>query len=106
MEQAIVGLFTEVRRHKPSVIYIPNIDVWYETLSGTVALVTFTTMLKSILPTDPILLLATAERSAEELNHLNGLLNDCFGYSTKSRVAITAPERVSPNDQLVYRPTR
>ena len=48
MEQAIVGLFTEVRRHKPSVIYIPNIDVWYETLSGTVALVTFTTMLKSI----------------------------------------------------------
>ncbi|KAM3509658.1 hypothetical protein MY10362_000452 [Beauveria mimosiformis] len=93
MEQVIVGLFTEVRRHKPSVIYIPNIDVWYDTLAGTVALVTFTTMLKSIPPTDPVLLLATAERTKEELAANPNVILDFFGYSRSSRVEIAPPER-------------
>ncbi|OAA73916.1 AAA family ATPase [Cordyceps fumosorosea ARSEF 2679] len=93
MEQVIVGLFTEVRRHKPSVIYIPNIDVWYETLAGTIALVTFKTMLKSIPPTDPVLLLATAERTKEQFTDSPGLLSDFFGYSHNSRVEIAPPAR-------------
>ncbi|UKZ51984.1 hypothetical protein TrVGV298_005751 [Trichoderma virens] len=67
MEQVIVGLFTEVRRHKPSVIYIPNIDAWYTVLAGTLALVTFRTMLRSIAPTDPVLLLATADCEKKDL---------------------------------------
>ncbi|KAJ3495357.1 hypothetical protein NLG97_g3452 [Lecanicillium saksenae] len=93
MEQVIVGLFTEVRRHKPSVIYIPNIDVWYDTLAGSVALVTFITMLKSIPPTDPVLLLATAERTKEEFAASPNLISDFFGYSRNSRVEITPPDR-------------
>lgn len=93
MEQVIVGLFTEVRRHKPSVIYIPNIDVWYDTLAGTVALVTFTTMLKSIAPTDPVLLLATAERTKEEFAASPNLISDFFGYSRDSRIEIAPLER-------------
>lgn len=92
-EQVIVGLFTEVRRHKPSVIYIPNIDIWYDTLAGTVALVTFTTMLKSIPPTDPVLVLATAERTKEEFAANPNLISDYFGYSRNSRVEITPPDR-------------
>ncbi|KAJ6780509.1 hypothetical protein PWT90_07333 [Aphanocladium album] len=93
MEQVIVGLFTEVRRHKPSVIYIPNIDVWYDTLAGSVALVTFTTMLRSIPPTDPVLLLATAERTKEEFAASPNLISDFFGYSRNSRVEISPPDR-------------
>ncbi len=93
MEQVIVGLFTEVRRHKPSVIYIPNIDVWYDTLAGTVALVTFTTMLKSIPPTDPVLLLATAERTKEEFAARPNVISDFFGYSRNSCVEIAPPAR-------------
>lgn len=92
-EQVIVGLFTEVRRHKPSVIYIPNIDVWYDTLANTVALVTFTTMLKSIPPTDPVLLLATSERTREELATSPNMISDFFGYSRNSRVEISPPDR-------------
>ena len=93
MEQVIVGLFTEVRRHKPSVIYIPNIDAWYATLSGTIALITFRTMLRSIPPTDPVLLLATAECEKAELP--DGMFRDFFGYSRKNRMEIKGPERVS-----------
>ncbi|PHH93262.1 hypothetical protein CDD83_8773 [Cordyceps sp. RAO-2017] len=93
MEQVIVGLFTEVRRHKPSVIYIPNIDAWYATLQGTVALITFQTMLKSIPPTDPVLLLATAEADRGEL--ASDLVRDFFGYSRKNRMDIPRPERAN-----------
>ncbi|KAI5465569.1 hypothetical protein BGZ63DRAFT_420125 [Mariannaea sp. PMI_226] len=93
MEQVIVGLFTEVRRHKPSVIYIPNIEAWYATLHGTIAFITFQTMLRSIPPTDPVILLATAECDKSEIP--NELLRDLFGFSRKNRMEIPRPERVN-----------
>lgn len=93
MEQVIVSLFTEVRRHKPSVIYIPNVDAWFQSLSGTIAYITFQTMLRSIPPTDPVLLLATAECSREDLPRQ--LVHDLFGFSRKNRMEIPRPERVS-----------
>ncbi|KAG6022866.1 hypothetical protein E4U41_002143 [Claviceps citrina] len=91
MEQVIVGLFTEVRRHKPSVIYMPNIDAWYASLTGTIALITFQTMLRSIPPTDPVLLLATADRDRAELP--GGLLRELFGFSRKNHLEIARPDR-------------
>lgn len=93
MEQVVVGLFTEVRRHKPSVIYIPNIEAWYDGLQGTLALTTFHTMLKSISPTDPVLLLATAGCDKSDLP--SELFRDFFGYSRKSRMEIPRPDSVS-----------
>ncbi|KAL7950426.1 hypothetical protein V8C42DRAFT_119897 [Trichoderma barbatum] len=93
MEQVIVGLFTEVRRHKPSVIYIPNIDAWYAVLAGTLALVTFRTMLRSIAPTDPVLLLATADCEKKELPE--EMVRDFFGYSRKNQMQITRPNRAN-----------
>lgn len=92
MEQVIVGLFTEVRRHKPSVIYIPNIDTWYAALTGTMALVTFRMMLKSIPPTDPVLLFATADCEKKWLPR--ELIQDFFGYSSKNQMEIQRPEKV------------
>ncbi|KAK5990030.1 ATPase histone chaperone YTA7 [Cladobotryum mycophilum] len=91
MEQVIVGLFTEVRRHKPSVIYIPNVDAWHATLTGTVALITFQTMLKSIAPTDPVLLLATADADVKELPE--ELVRVFFGFSRKNRMEIKRPRQ-------------
>jgi SpoVK/Ycf46/Vps4 family AAA+-type ATPase len=92
-EQVIVGLFTEVRRHKPSVIYIPNIDAWYGTLAGSIALITFQTMLDSIPPTDPILLLATAE--CDKIQDLSDVNRAFFGFTRKNRMEIPRPRRVS-----------
>ncbi|GFP52202.1 hypothetical protein ACSS6W_003771 [Trichoderma asperelloides] len=93
MEQVIVGLFTEVRRHKPSVIYIPNIDTWYAALTGTMALVTFRMMLKSIPPTDPVLLFATADCEKKHLPR--ELIQDFFGYSSKNQMEIQRPEKAN-----------
>ncbi|KAG8666193.1 TAT-binding protein-like protein 7, AAA ATPase [Fusarium poae] len=91
MEQVIVSLFTEVRRHKPSVIYIPNIEAWYAALHNTLALTTFKTMLRSIAPTDPVLLLATAEGDRDELP--SELIRDFFGFSMKNQMRINNPSK-------------
>jgi SpoVK/Ycf46/Vps4 family AAA+-type ATPase len=96
MEQVIVSQFTEIKRHKPSVIYIPNIEVWHATLHGTVAMVTFQAMLKAIPSTDPVLLLATSECEVDRLDSV--LLNEFFGYSKRNRKGIERPEQVCFED--------
>ncbi len=91
MEQVIVSRFTEVKRHKPSVIFIPGVDVWWSSISDT-AITTFATMLRSIPPSDPVLLLATADFSPENLDP--ALLKELFGFSKKNRAVVERPERV------------
>lgn len=60
---------------------------------GDVALTALTTMLKTLPPTDPILLLATTELEVNEMDKM--LMRDLFGYSRKNRVEITRPDGVS-----------
>jgi ATPase family AAA domain-containing protein 2 len=87
-----VGLFTEVRRHKPSVIYIPSIELWWNSL-GEAAITTFTSMLRNIPPTDSVLLLGTSDCSPDSLPR--ELLRDLFGFSKKNRAFIGRPNLVS-----------
>ncbi|TQN69786.1 Tat-binding-like protein 7 [Colletotrichum shisoi] len=90
MEQVIVSLFTEVKRHKPSVIYIPSIDSWYAAMKDTLPFITFKAMLKSIPPTDPILVLATAEYEPGE-GLAPDLVRELFSFSRKNRLQIERP---------------
>ncbi|OAA55060.1 aaa family ATPase [Niveomyces insectorum RCEF 264] len=92
LEQVIVGFFIEVKRHKPAVLYIPNVDVWYNTLPGS-AYMTFVTMLKSIPPNDPVLVLGTCE--CENADIPPAVLRDFFGYSYKNRLTLERPSRES-----------
>lgn len=87
-----MSMFTEVKRHKPSVVYIPNIETWVATLGGA-ALTTLSTMLKTIPPTDPILLLGTANIELEQVDR--EVLRELFGYSRKNRTEIARPDAVS-----------
>lgn len=90
-EAAIVQLFTEVRRHKPSVIYIPNVDVWYRTV-GQAVISTFVGLLRSLAPTDPVLLLGILECEEQDIDER--MIKDLFGYSRKSLFEIGKPSRV------------
>lgn len=85
-------MFTEVRRHKPSVVFIPQIDQWYATL-GECALTTLSSMLQSLPPTDPVLLLATTDMEVEDMD--KALVRGLFSYSRKNRVVIARPTSVS-----------
>ena len=89
-EAAIVQLFTEVRRHKPSVIYIPNVDAWYQAL-GQVVISTFVGLLRSLPPTDPILVLGVLENNPHD--NETQMLKELFGFSRHNRFEIPRPDR-------------
>lgn len=88
----MVQLFTEVRRHKPSVIYIPNVDVWYMTVGSTV-ISTFLALLRTLAPTDPVLLLGVLECEEKDIDRQ--MLRDLFGYASSNQFRIEWPDRVS-----------
>ncbi len=90
-------LFKEVRRHKPSVIYIPNVDIWYETVSPSV-IRTFTGLLRSLPSSEPVLVLGTMEMMSTEKTKPNAtMLRDLFGFSSKNQYELTRPDEVSPH---------
>ncbi|KAI2630508.1 hypothetical protein GGS21DRAFT_545073 [Xylaria nigripes] len=89
-EQVLTGLFTEVKRQKPSVIFIPNVETWYATLAGS-PLTTFLGMLRSLHPTDPIMILGTAETDVKSLN--SDLKRDLFGFSQLNIIEIGSPTK-------------
>lgn len=88
VEQVIVRLFVEVKRHKPSVICIPSVDTWYSTMEGA-PLTAFLAMLRSVPPTEPILVLGTAECEFKQLDP--GLKKDIFGFSRKNCLEVSRP---------------
>ncbi|KAJ5180420.1 AAA-domain-containing protein [Penicillium capsulatum] len=94
-EATVIQLFSEVKRHKPSVIYIPNIQTWFETVGPTV-ISTFTGLLRSIPPSDPVLLLGVLESSADEVDA--ALVKNLFGYSTQNLYDLSAPDHVARHE--------
>lgn len=92
-------LFEEVKRHKPSVIYLPNVDVWYQTLSDS-AIRTFVGLLRSLPPTEAVLVLGvmdrdvTDEKSMEEHERpvLRRMVQDLFNYSVHNRYLLKRPD--------------
>ncbi|KAJ4326385.1 TAT-binding protein-like protein 7, AAA ATPase [Neodidymelliopsis sp. IMI 364377] len=91
-EAAITQLFTEVRRHKPSVIYIPAVDVWYNTLPPA-ATKTFKLLLRSIGANEPIMLLGVMELENEETKPDRQMLVDLFGFSMSNQFELLRPDR-------------
>lgn len=85
-------LFAEVKRHKPSVIYLPGVDTWYATLAENV-ITTFLGMLQAIPPTDPVLVLGITDRPHNQLDKI--MVHELFGFSKKNSYIIQRPSKVS-----------
>ena len=93
-EAAVVQLFEEVKRHKPSVIYIPNVNVWYSTLAEPV-IKTFLGLLRGLAPTEPVLLLGTMSSENEDTGADSLMIRDLFGYSTRNQFLLKRPDEES-----------
>lgn len=91
-EAAIIQLFEEVKRHKPSVIYIPNVDTWYSTLSET-ATKTFCGLLRSLPPTEPVLLIGITDYIENDTELSPDMIRNMFGYSLKSQFELRQPDK-------------
>lgn len=96
-EAAVVQLFEEVKRHKPSVIYVPDVNIWYETLPDA-AKKTFVGLLRSLPPTDPVLLLGTMELQPDDNKPDPRMLRDLFGYSTQNQFELARPNKTARHD--------
>ena len=77
-------------------IYIPNVDIWYRTLEEKV-ISTFLGLLRSIPPTDPVLLLGVLEgQETEDERDANAdLVKRLFGFSKRNQFELQKPSRVS-----------
>lgn len=91
-DAAVIQLFTEVRRHKPSVIYIPNVDTWYRTVGEAVVSV-FRGLVRSLAPTEPVLLLGILESENRDVDPR--MIKDLFGFSRRNQFEIDRPSKVT-----------
>jgi SpoVK/Ycf46/Vps4 family AAA+-type ATPase len=94
IESAIVMLFKEVRRHKPSVILLPAVDVWYESV-GHHAIKIFVSLLRGIQPNEPVLVLGTVESDRADAKVDPAMMRDLFGFSSGNDYVIERPDEQS-----------
>lgn len=83
-EAMMIQLLVEVKRHTPSVIFMPNLDQWCETMPPA-AKSTFVAFLRELKPTDTILVLALMEKDQVP----DPQIRDLFGYSSENIHCIT-----------------
>lgn len=80
-----------MKRHKPSVIFIPNVGVWWEILADSVKR-TFVGLLRSLPPTDPILLLGILEYQSHDEKPNPDMLRELFGFSSRDQYELNRPD--------------
>lgn len=91
-EQAIIQLFNEVKRHKPSVIYIPAVNIWYESIPDA-AYKMFKMLLRDLGGNEPILLLGVMEQEYENERPDPTMMRDLFPYSQSNVFTLDRPDQ-------------
>lgn len=93
-EAAIIQLFVEAKRHKPSVLYIPGIVHWSRSVSESVK-TTFKALLDGLTDADPVMLLGIAEAPLDELDDE---VHSWFNFLDDDIVEIPRPDEASRRD--------
>ncbi|KAL8581462.1 hypothetical protein ACOMHN_004347 [Nucella lapillus] len=88
-EEACAHVFHEAKRTAPSVIFIPYINELWGVVTDCLR-VTFLTMVRSMNPSCPILILATCETT---YTHLDEQLKELFSVSGGEVVEVDSPTR-------------
>ncbi|XP_015256435.1 PREDICTED: ATPase family AAA domain-containing protein 2-like isoform X1 [Cyprinodon variegatus] len=78
-EEACAQVFYEAKRTSPSILYIPHIQQWWDT-AGSALRASFLSLLGSISPFSPILLLATCSLPHQQLDpEIQSLFREEYG---------------------------
>lgn len=90
-----VQIFTEAKRHKPSLLYIPSLHHWQSSpiLEGVTK--TVSSLLDELKASDPVLLLAIADCPFQDLPRE---IQSWFGISRTSRVLLTYPDEAQRSE--------
>lgn len=87
VEAGLVQLFTEAKRRKPSVIYIPALGAWSSALSEA-ARCAMRELLDSVPSTDPIVVFGVLQG---DLDDLAPDIRDWFGYAPENVIGLNLP---------------
>lgn len=90
VETMLVQMFVEAKRHQPSVLYIPGLTQWAAALSPT-ARATFSTLLDSLTPSEPVIIIALMD---EPLTELDDDLSSWFGRMGENLIGLRPPSQV------------
>lgn len=97
-EEACIQVFHEAKRNVPSIIYIPNIDKWWELVNDTVRVILISQL--SQLDTNiPILFMTTADTNFASLPEE---IQSIFSHYRKEVYQVTAPN--SECRRLFFKP--
>lgn len=87
-ELAIIQTFIEAKRHQPSIIFIPNIDIWF-TVMPLSAKATLSGLLRNVKSSEKVLLLGVSETNMDNLDPEIKLL---FGFNNEANnIVLTTP---------------
>ncbi|KAI9624938.1 hypothetical protein KEM48_008660 [Puccinia striiformis f. sp. tritici PST-130] len=84
-----VQIFTEAKRHKPSLLYIPSLHHWQSSPILESVTRTVTSLLDEMKDSDPILLLAIVDCPFKELSRE---IKSWFGVNRSNRVILPSPD--------------
>ncbi len=100
LETAIVQMFVEAKRHQPSVLYIPSILDWAAIMPDT-AKITFSALLDSLTPTEPVLVLALLEGKVEDIPPQ---IRQWFGVASENLYQLPWPDEVCLTASVASKP--
>ncbi|CCG83104.2 putative AAA family ATPase [Taphrina deformans PYCC 5710] len=86
-EASLIQAFTEAKRHKPSILFMPCIELWFQTASDSVVS-TLRSLLSTIGPNEPLLLLAISDTVR---SRLPTRITEFFGHNSISNIHIELP---------------
>uniref|UniRef100_A0A8D2IPH4 ATPase family AAA domain-containing protein 2 n=1 Tax=Varanus komodoensis TaxID=61221 RepID=A0A8D2IPH4_VARKO len=101
-EETCGQLICEAKRTAPSIIYIPSVHIWWETIGHTMQ-ATFTTLLQNIPSFAPVLLLATSDVRHAVLPHeVQELFADSYGEVFKVQLPSAEERRKFFEDLILH----
>nr|XP_020652184.1 ATPase family AAA domain-containing protein 2 isoform X1 [Pogona vitticeps] len=101
-EETCAQLICEAKRTAPSIIYIPNIHIWWDTVGQTLQ-ATFITLLQNIPSFAPVLLLATSDVHYAALpNEVQELFANGYGEVFDVHLPTTEERREFFKDLLLH----
>lgn len=86
-ELSIIQTFIEAKRHQPSIIFIPNIDIWFQVMPFS-AKATLTGLLRNLKSTEKVLLLGVSETNVDDLDSEVRIM---FGFNNEANNVILSP---------------
>ncbi|OWF52018.1 ATPase family AAA domain-containing protein 2B [Mizuhopecten yessoensis] len=93
-EESCAQIFREAMRSSPSIVYMPHINHWWSILGDTLR-ATLQMLIQDLVPTTPILILATSEQPYAELDFQLQLL---FSLYAGEVVTMTNPSEAQRRD--------